>query len=263
VPCFVCEDCQRGNYSLCKNYFFIGSSLFGAFGEYVLVPARNVVPFPDNVGFEEGAFFEPATVSLHGLWQANYRPGRIVGILGCGTIGLFALQWAKILGARKVAAFDIEAQRLELAKKLGADAVFNTNSETLYKDTADFTHGRGFEELFETAGQNVTMNLAFELAANKANVCFIGTSSRDLSFPWNLFEKMNRKEFHLTGSWMSYSAPFPGKEWTLTAENFSKGTLRYDPASVFKTYPMEKGADAFKAFTRPGEVKGKILLVNP
>ena len=60
---------------------------------------------------------------------------------------------------------------------------------------------------FETAGNTITMKMAFELAANKANVCFVGTPTRELSFTVEEWENMNRKEFTLTGSWMSYSAP--------------------------------------------------------
>ena len=62
VPCMECEDCQKGNYSLCKHYSFIGSREFGSFAEYVVVPERNAVKFDDEVSFEQGAFFEPATV---------------------------------------------------------------------------------------------------------------------------------------------------------------------------------------------------------
>ena len=49
-----------------------------------------------------------------------------------------------------------------------------------------------------------------------------------------MWENMNRKEFNLTGSWMSYSAPFPGKEWDLTAHYFETGQLKFDPAFIYK-----------------------------
>jgi L-iditol 2-dehydrogenase len=126
----------------------------------------------------------------------------------------------------------------------------------------DLTGGKGFGFVFETAGQNATMNMAFDLAANKASVCFIGTSSKDLKFSWKQFEKMNRKEFRLTGSWMSYSAPFPGNEWTMAAEYFSNGRLKFDEALVYKKFDMKDAADAFRLFKIPGEVKGKLMLVN-
>lgn len=261
VPCMECDDCQKGNFSLCKHYKFIGSSLFGSFADYVKVPARNVIKFDNSVGFIQGAFFEPTTVALHGIKCASYHGGEYVAILGGGTVGMFTMQWAKALGARKVVVFDISEERLKLANRLGAVGI-NTTSKDFMENAMDITGGKGYGFVFETAGQNVTMDIAFALAANKASVCFIGTSSKDLKFSWKQFEKMNRKEFNLTGSWMSYSAPFPGNEWTLTAEYFSNGKLQFDDSFVYKKFPMSQAAEAFKLFKIPGEVKGRIMLVN-
>lgn len=262
IPCMKCDDCQKGHFSLCKHYKFIGSSLFGSFADFVKAPAKNIVKFDDSVPFEEGAFFEPATVGLHGVKCAGFHGGENVAILGGGTVGLFTMQWSKILGARKVAVFDISDARLALAKRLGADEVINTSDGHFMDQVREMTGGKGFPFVFETAGQNATMNIAFDIASNKASLCFIGTSSKDLSFPWRRFELMNRKEFHLTGSWMSYSAPFPGDEWTMAAECFSNGKLKYDPELIYKRFPMSEAAQAFKLFKIPGEVKGKIMLTN-
>ena len=74
------------------------------------------------------------------------------------------------------------------------------------------------------------------------------------------WEAMNRKEFTLTGSWMSYSAPFPGDEWELTARYFSDGRLKFDSSLIFKIMPLKDIADAFKLYKTPGAVKGKILI---
>lgn len=262
IPCGVCDDCQKGHYSLCKNYKFIGSSLFGSFADYVKAPAQNVVKFDKSVDFIKGALFEPATVALHGIKCAKYHGGETVAIMGGGTIGLFTMQWAKILGARRTVVFDISEERLELAKRLGADECVNTTEQGFMRKALEITGGKGYGFIFETAGQNATMNMAFELAANKAGLCFIGTSSKDLNFNWKVFEKMNRKEFRLTGSWMSYSAPFPGNEWTMAADYFSIGKLKYDDSLVYKKFPMSRAAEAFKLFKIPGEVKGRIMLIN-
>lgn len=262
LPCMKCDDCQKGNFSLCKHYSFIGSSQFGSFADYVKVPAGNAIPFDEGVPFEEGAFFEPATVGLHGVKCAGYHGGENVAILGGGTVGLFTMQWAKILGARKVVVFDISKARLALAARLGADAIMNTGEAGFLEQAMELTDGKGFGFVFETAGQNATMDMAFDIAANKASVCFVGTASKDLSFQWRQFEKMNRKEFRLTGSWMSYSAPFPGDEWTMAAECFSNGKLKYDPMLIYKKFSMSQAPEAFKLFKIPGEVKGKIMLVN-
>lgn len=82
VPCMECEDCDNGDYYLCKHYSFIGSRQFGSFAEYVVVPKTNVVPFDDSVSFEQGALFEPATIALHGLERVPYQGGKTVAILG-------------------------------------------------------------------------------------------------------------------------------------------------------------------------------------
>ena len=108
---------------------------------------------------------------------------------------------------------------------------------------------------------SAAMGSAFALAANKARVCFIGTPHADLSFTPRQWEHMNRKEFTLTGSWMSYSAPFPGKEWELTAHYFATGQLRFDPALIYRTFPLKDADKAFALYKTPGQVKGKLMLL--
>ena len=73
---------------------------------------------------------------------------------------------------------------------------------------------------------------------------------------------MNRKEFRLTGSWMSYSAPFPGEEWSLTAHFFQTGQLKFDEQLIFRKYPLSRIADAFALYKDPSAVKGKVLICN-
>lgn len=260
LPCMVCEDCQKGNYSLCKHYSFIGSRQQGSNADFVVMPEKNAVPFDESVSYEQGAMFEPATVALHGLLQNDYQGGEYVAILGGGTIGLFTMQWAKIFGSRKVVVFDINDKRLALARKLGADEVINTTNENFMEEAKAITGGKGYGYVFETAGQVPTMQMAFELAANKAHVCFIGTPHKELTFTPKLWENMNRKEFKLTGSWMSYSAPFPGKEWGLTAHYFATGQLKFDEGLIYKVMPMSRAQEAFQMFKTPGLVEGKVLL---
>lgn len=260
VPCMECEDCQNGNYSLCKHYSFIGSRQYGSFAEYVCVPEKNVVPFDDSVSFEQGALFEPATVALHGLERVNFQGGKTVAILGGGTIGLLTMQWAKIYGASKVVVFDIQDERLELAKKFGADEGVNTLKEDFMDTAMAYTDGRGYDYVYETAGNTITMKMAYRLAANKAQLCFIGTPKKEITLTVEEWEMMNRKEFTMTGSWMSYSAPFPGHEWTNVAHYFGTGQLKYSDELIFKKVPLSQLAEAFEMYKTPGAVKGKILV---
>ena len=262
VPCMKCGDCQKGNYSLCKHYSFIGSREQGSNADYVVIPEQNAVPFDKSVPYDQAAMFEPSTVALHGLFQNDYQGGEYVAILGGGTVGMFTMQWAKIFGSKKVVVFDISEERLELAKRLGADEVINTTKDNYMEAAMDITKKKGYGYVFETAGQPATMHMAFELAANKAHVCFIGTPHVDLSFTPAQWENMNRKEFKLTGSWMSYSSPFPGKEWDLTAHYFATGQLKFDPGFIYRKMPMSQAQEAFQLYKTPGLVQGKILLMN-
>ena len=100
------------------------------------------------------------------------------------------------------------------------------------------------------------MHMAFELAANKAHVCFIGTPHENLTFTPKEWENMNRKEFKLTGSWMSYSAPYPGREWELTAHYFATGQLKFDRASSIEN-PDEPGTGGLPAVQDAGPCKRK------
>ncbi len=262
VPCLKCEDCQKGDYALCKNYSFIGSREQGSFAEYVVIPESNAVVFDKGTSFEQGALFEPSTVAAHGVFCNDFKGGGDVAVLGGGNIGLFTAQWARILGAKRVVVFDIDNDRLALAKKLGVDETINTLDKDFMDQALAITGAKGFEYVFETAGAIPTMHMAFELAGNKSNVCFIGTPHQDLTFTPKQWENMNRKEFKLTGSWMSYSAPFPGKEWDLTAHYFSTGELKYDEAMIFKKFPLSEAKQAFALYENPRQVKGKILLVT-
>lgn len=262
LPCMKCDDCQNGNFSLCKHYSFIGSREQGSFAEYVVMPVENAVRYDSSIPYEQAAMFEPSTVALHGVLCNGYSGGGCVAVLGCGTIGIFTLQWAKIFGAKKVVVFDIDDGRLALAKRMGADAVVNTKNPDYKKECMELTGGKGYDFLFEAAGNPATIHIAYEIAANKAHICCIGTPHVNLSFTPSEWENMNRKEFKLTGSWMSYSSPFPGREWELTAHYFATGQLKFDPDFIFRKYPMKKVAEAFDCFHHPEQVHGKILLIN-
>lgn len=259
VPCMKCSDCQQGWYAQCKNYSFIGSRVSGSWAEFVKLPARNGVKLPDGVSFEQGAFFEPATVALHGLVVMGFRGGTDVAIVGCGTIGMLALQFAKILGARRIIALDIDSRKLDLAKKYGASVCINTGAADFKQEIRETTSGRGFEMVVESAGVEFTEKLSLEIAGNKGDVMFIGTPSKPITLAPSEFEHINRKELTVRGSWMSYSAPFPGKEWEMTGYYLQQGLIRMDEL-IDRIIPLSEVNVAFSDLAVPGRVNGKILL---
>ena len=262
LPCMICEDCLRGDYALCRHYSFIGSRVQGGFAEYVCLPEKNVVKFDDSIPFTQGAFFEPASVAFHGLMRVDYQGGGDVAVLGAGTIGIFTLQWARIFGARRVAVFDIDPDRLKLAEKYGADFTVNSLEEGFQEKVQQITGGKGFQYVYETAGAEAAMKSVFEIAGSKARVCLVGTPVREITCTPRLLENIHRKEFLLTGSWMSYSAPFPGREWHLTAHYFNTGQLKFDESLIYLKLPLERIGEGFAQYRTPGQVKGKILVIQ-
>lgn len=259
LPCMQCADCQKGNYSLCKNYSFIGSRRFGSFAQYVALPVQNTVVIDDAVNFVQGALFEPATVARHALSCARFAPGGTVAIIGAGTIGVLTMQWCKIFGASKIVMLDCSPEKLDYCLRLGVDGVVSTLDEDPVAQALELSGGRGYDFVFEAAGSSETIKTAYRIAANGACICMIGTPKNPVTFSVSEWECINRKEMYVTGSWMSYSAPFPGREWTETAHFFSKGLLQLDENMIQEIIPLSRIDEAFAMFAN-GAVKGKILI---
>ena len=258
LPCHKCKDCLKGHYSQCKHYSFIGSRTSGGWAEYVKIPAINAVKLPRQVDFVEGAFgtyYSGFTRSF----VMGFRGGLDVAIVGMGTIGLLTLQCAKALGAKNIYAFDIEEEKLHVAREYGAYLCINTGKEDFKEKVWEATDGRGFEQVIETAGVEFTEKLSLEIASNKGNVMFIGTPSKPVTLEPKEFEYINRKELTVRGSWMSYSAPFPGREWELAAYYLKTKQIRVEKL-IDRKIGIESIADAFQDLKVPGKVKGKILM---
>lgn len=111
-PCFHCDYCKQGNYARCTDMKVLGGQVNGAFAEYIRMPAENVLKLPDSMDFATASFIEPSSVVVHGMRQVDIKPGSSVAIVGCGTIGLLAVQWAKICGAGDVFAFDTDEAKI-------------------------------------------------------------------------------------------------------------------------------------------------------
>ena len=216
--------------------------------------------FDDDVSYLKGALFEPSSVALHGLFCADFCGGKSLVVLGCGMIGLLTIQWGRILGATKIAAVNRSRGKLKLAGELGAEFVASTLDEDCFDSLMRYTDGKGFDYVIDCTGSVESMKESFRLAANKAHICMVGTPKEEIGFTVREWEQMNRKEFVLTGSWMSYSAPFPGKEWSLTAEHFHIGDLKLDEHMIDRIIPLSRIKEAFELYQTPGQVKGKILI---
>jgi L-iditol 2-dehydrogenase len=259
VPCMACQFCQQGEYSLCSSYSFIGSRQQGCMAEYVCVPGRCVLKLPTGISYEEAAMIEPATVSLHGLLRLKVAGSRVI-VLGTGTIGLLAIQWARFLGASQVIAVDIDDFKLKIAGKIGADVVLNSGKETdqSLAKLQEATGGHLAGVVVETAGNPATQVQSIEVAASNGSVLYIGTAEKDVHFPASTFEKILRKELNILGSWMSYSPPFPGKEWNMAIQALAQGRIKVGDLITHR-YKLHEAALALETM-RKGANTIKVML---
>ncbi len=153
--CGSCEWCLAGLDNNCRQYGVVGEHFPGGYAQYVVVPAVNIVPKPENLSFEEAAAF-PLTflTSWHMLVsQARIQPGEWVLILAAGSgVGVAALQIARLFNARIIAAAGSD-YKLEKARELGADYTINYEKEDFYQKAREITQGRGVDVVFEHVGQ--------------------------------------------------------------------------------------------------------------
>ncbi|MFZ5222196.1 galactitol-1-phosphate 5-dehydrogenase [Enterobacter cloacae] len=258
LPCFSCPECEKGYYSLCKQYQFVGSRSDGGNAEYIVVKRANLFRLPAEMAIEDGAFIEPVTVGLHAFHLASGCKDKNVIIVGAGTIGLLAMQCALALGAKSVTAIDINDDKLALATTLGATQVFNSRTLST-DDILNALKDNRFDQLvLETAGTPQTVSLAIDIAGPQAQVALVGTLHHDLNLPAATFGKILRKELTLLGSWMNYSAPWPGEEWETAVRLLTGKKLQLEPL-IAHTGDSESFAQAVQALNG-APMQGKIML---
>lgn len=262
IPCFECEDCKNGNYSLCKHYSFVGSRRDGSMAELISLPETNVIKIDEEIPLEDAAFFEPSTVALHAINMINYQVKGPVLVLGGGNIGSFTIQWLKYLGTKKIVVVGRNKDKLQNCLKYGATDVVSTLDEDYEEQLMNLSDNRGYSYVFETAGSCDLMHLSFKMVGNKGTICMIGTPTQEMTFTVKEWEQINRKEMMVTGSWMSYSNPWPGKEWYETVKCMKDGSIKIYPELIYQKFPLkdiDKAFDLFKDDKKPG---GKVLILS-
>lgn len=257
--CGKCDSCKKAKFAQCENLGVIGQHHQGAFAEYIVMEEENVVPVPENVSYDAAAMVEPSCVVAHGYYKVNLDPGDTVAVVGCGTIGLLAIQWATIFGASKVIAIDIDDAKLELAKKLGADETINSRNKEPFEEVHKVNGGKGVDVAVESAGTPITSAQTFSLADKGGRVLFVGIPYGDVMVKRLYFEKIVRNELKVYGSWNAISAPFPGKEWTSTVHFIANGQLKMDPLITHRL-PLSKGVEALEMTAERKVSFGKIML---
>ncbi|KMY49740.1 galactitol-1-phosphate 5-dehydrogenase [Peribacillus loiseleuriae] len=262
-PALIDEDdyyYRAGQPARADSLSAIGAKEPGGFAEYIKLPEKNFVKVPDDLDFDSASMVEPSTVVLHGYYRTNLTVGDDVVIVGAGgTIGLFAVQWAKIFGAKRVIAVDIDDEKLQIAQELGADYTINSLNEDVLVKVAEYTDGMNADIVVEAAGTPITASTVFGYAKKGGGVVFLGIPYADVAIERFYFEKILRSELTVWGSWSCVSAPFPGKEWSTTIHFMNNKRLNTEKMITHRI-PLDKGPKMFERLMERKELIGKVIM---
>jgi alcohol dehydrogenase len=153
LSCGDCPYCRVGELDHCLRLRRLGMEVDGALGEYVRVPAANLVPLPDRLSYSDAATVADAVASpYHAIVQlADVRPGQVVVVYGLGGLGLAAVQIARAAGADVIGIARTPARR-ELAQELGATWTIDPRDAAINDQVRDLTDGLGVHAFLDIVG---------------------------------------------------------------------------------------------------------------
>ncbi len=184
ITCGRCRNCHNGNIQWCKNTTSVGVDRDGAFAEYVCIPARNVIRVPESLPEDVVAFFDAFGNAAHTALMWNLV-GEDVLITGAGPIGIIAVGICKYAGARRVVITDMNEYRLDLARKMGADAAVNVAEE----DLTQIMHKQGLVEGFdiglEMSGSGAALGQMISVMRNGGKISLLGIANQPVPMDMN------------------------------------------------------------------------------
>jgi 2-desacetyl-2-hydroxyethyl bacteriochlorophyllide A dehydrogenase len=147
----------------------------GGFAPYLTLKANRLITVPDGVDHEQAALIEPATVALHAIRKSRLTVGDVTCVVGCGPIGLMAIQCARAAGAGTVIAVEPDETRRALAIELGADVAAAPGAE-LREAVNEHSGGLRADIAFDCAGIPQTLQQSVDMVRQGGSVCMVGVS---------------------------------------------------------------------------------------
>jgi L-iditol 2-dehydrogenase len=240
VYCGACPSCLRGDMNLCDSRQVLGVSCgdyrrAGAFAEFVAVPARILHRLPENLPFAEAAMLEAVAVAIHGVNLAHITASDSVLVIGAGTIGILTLQAVRATGCKKVLVTDVDQDRLNLAKQLGATET-RLSSENLQSQILQLTSNQGVDVALECVGRNETVAAGIDAARKGGTVVLVGNIAPNVNLP---LQKVVTRQIRLQGSCASSG------EYPRAIELLASGAIKVKPL-ITAIAPLEDGASWFQ-----------------
>jgi len=258
IPCGTCFMCRTNHANRCvgEQKRILGThKADGTFTKYVAVPSWILHKIPEALSLEEAAVAELVACAVHAIFErVKIEPGDVVAVLGPGPMGLLALQAAKVAGASHiiVTGTNADIDRLEVAKKLGADLMINVEEEDPVKAVKKLTDGWGADVVLEASGASAARKQAFSMVRRCGKVGLIGLTGKSTDI--NL-DKIVEGELDVKGSWGTVWT-----SWKKALNLLSSGIIKVAPLITAKL-PLEKWREGFKMMEERKALK--VLLIPP
>lgn len=235
VGCSICRHCKVGRVNLCEKLEEFGVTMDGGMTEFVAAPARNIHRLPPGLSFEKAVLADPLACVIRGLAMIPVTSGSWVTVLGPGQMGLLATQVIKRILRARVVMVGTRADRLALARAMGADETVNIHDGDPVAAVRELTDG-GADFVYEAAGSAEALDHAIAMARKGGAVVML-TVHRQVQI--NL-EPAVRGELHLIGA-ICYSYREYERALGLLAED------RLDVAPLLAhVFPLHQAQEAFE-----------------
>lgn len=251
LSCGRCEPCSEGRDNLCPRYRILGENVSGGYAEYLAVPARNLLPFPQNLDFAQAACLPLVFLTA---WQmlvdkAAIRPGQWVLIHGGGSgVGSAGIQIAKLFGCRVITTAGSDA-KLEKAKALGADFGVNYKNENLLEAVARIAGKQAIDVVFEHVGKALWKESLLCLKWGGVLVTCGATTGAEVTTD---LRQVFFRQLRILGSTMGSR----GSQFEILRQ-VEAGRLK---PVLDRTLPLAEAREAHRLL-ETGEVFGKIVLI--
>jgi threonine 3-dehydrogenase len=172
IVCGHCDECRRGDFHVCENTRILGVDVDGGFATHLALPLANVWPVGDTVPAEVAAAMEPVGNAVHACSYGDLS-GRTVVVFGCGPIGCAAIAVARARGAARVVGVDRNAYRLDLAERMGANAIVQA-TDAAADDAVRRAAGGAIDCVLEMSGSPVAVASATRLVRPGGWISLLG-----------------------------------------------------------------------------------------
>jgi threonine 3-dehydrogenase len=184
VTCGHCRNCRAGRRQFCRNTVGVGVNRPGAFAEYLVIPAFNAFPLPDEIPDRIGTILDPLGNATHTALSFDLV-GEDVLITGAGPIGMMSAAIARHAGARFVVISDLNDYRLEIAARMGADRAINVETTNLRETMAELGMSEGFDVGMEMSGSHSALHGMLDVMNHGSSVALLGIPPREAPMDWN------------------------------------------------------------------------------